>query len=129
MVDHLGVAKRREIRAGAVLGPRREEADGAGDNGGDEELVVVDCRTAVLIRIDFDVRDLEAGAVVVGAGAEFPVGRGGLCHVPLEGVIEGGAAGFDFLEVGVGIALDGLFGVHAFEDLLVVCFVGRHFDS
>lgn len=107
VVDDLEVAEGGQVGRGAVGGHGRDEGDGAGHDGRDEELVVVDGGAAVGVGVDGDVfRAGRAGGEVVGAGARRPRGRGRL------GILEGGVAvpvgagGLDLLEVRVRVALD-----------------------
>ena len=82
MVDDLRVREWCEIRAAAVLATCAYEADGAGDDGADEELVVESCWAAGLVGVDADVLLFETFAVVVGALTGFPGGVLGLGVVP-----------------------------------------------
>jgi len=106
VVHQLRIRKRGQIRAAPVFRARGEEANGAGDDGRDEEFVVGDCGAAFGVGVYVDVVVLEGGAGVVAALAGFPGWGRGLGEG--EGCVgrPGGAGGFDGFEVGVGVALD-----------------------
>jgi hypothetical protein len=97
VVDELEVAKRCEV-VETVLGHSGHEADGAGDDAGDQELVVVDWRAAFGVGVDGD------GAVMLpvvagGASADLPGRRVGLGVFEFGGGVEGRSRGFDCFEV------------------------------
>lgn len=109
MANHTEVRERRKICALPVCADGRDEADRSGDNARDEELVIVDCRAAFSVGIDFAVGFGKVG--VVCAFAWLPVWFGRLREVPFVALIEWWALGFDFFEVWVRVALYRRFGV------------------
>ena len=133
VVEHVEVAEGGQVGGLAVRGAGAQEGDGAGHDGGDEELVVEAGWAALLVGVDDDVLLLLLSSACVGSGggsgvrasASGILGRGRLVwFVEVVGAVTKGpvrvgrlgvpelgvrvpllARGFRGLEVRVGIAL------------------------
>ena len=117
VVDDLGVRVWSQIRALAVLGSRANEANGSGDDGGDQEFVVECSGSAILVRIDVDVLVLQTRSIVIRTLSGLPVGVLGLGEHQLLVFTPIRTGAFYVFEIAVWVSLDGLLGV----ELLLVC--------
>lgn len=109
VADDLEVREGRQVCCLAVGRHGRHEGDRPRHDGRDQELVVVDGRAAVGVRVDGDVLPLPLllAGQLVRAGAELPRGRGRLRELEAIGAaVKGGARQLDLLEVRVRVALD-----------------------
>lgn len=106
VVDHVEVAKGRQVGDGAVGARRAHESDGSGHDARDEQLVVEGRRAAGLVRVDRDVLGVFAILQPVGAAAKLPLGVRRLGVMKRRIRIPVGPRALDLLEVGVRVSLD-----------------------